>query len=375
MANFGLTGVPSDFQSQYSVGSLAAGFGGYQSVMAFGPTSSGPALAAFSPPVAGHGEGGYLANTPLVGYPYSSVGNWLTGQSPAGAASYRPDDILMDYPDGVASSGISNCQNPINFIDCPYTSGWAFEWQGYSITGNSRSSYPTVGNTSTIDTRHWVPGNAFWASDGIYQSGAWIQTPDKEGIVFLAKFQTGRIRYQDSNSSAFDAHEEAWLIYSRAQFGSVASGAVAENQIQAARYMVQFPGVPSPAPGSGANAYLGTSTTSMTIGNSGPVTFTTQAGLAFTPGMYIEISNTSNDGDWMSGQLTSYSGTSMTVNLSGSSGSGAYSNWFISGSNSAIGWGNPVGMAYDSVNQNLYVLFDFTDESQGPSVVYVYHVD
>ena len=401
MVWFGLTGVPSDFQSQYSVGPLAAGFGGYSSVMANGPVSLGPSLAAFSPPTAGTGSNdtgctlgttcaasAYLANTPLVGYPYSSTLGWDSGQYPTGQNfAWRPDDTINDFPMGLESNTTpaSECSNGggATIMYCPYTSGSIFDWQSYSITASSRALYPTVGNSQTIHTRHWVPGNAFWGIDGWGQLGAWIQTADREGFAVLANFQTGRVRYEDSGIDC-DAIEYAWLIYSRAQLGSVATGAVAQNEIQPAHYLANFPGVPAPPPGTEAAGYLGTSNTSMTIGTYSSLTFTTQAGLAYIPGMQVTLTESTDADNYcgsassvcntMSGIVTAYSGTSMTITDSGEglgpSGSGTFSNWYITGGSYYY---NPTGIVWDSTNDNLYVLFN--NSTNGGPVVFEYHVD
>ncbi|MGD0521597.1 MAG: hypothetical protein ABSA48_10115 [Terracidiphilus sp.] len=406
----GLVGVPSDFQSQYSVGPLAAGFGGYFSVMATGPVSMGPCLAAFTPPTAGTGSNdevppctlgtetcaasAYLPSTPLVGYPFVSTLGWDSGQYPTGQNfAWRPDDYFNDFPMGIETDTTPTSESynggGSTILWNPYTSGSTFDWQGYSTTSSSRALYPTVGNSQIIHTRHWVPGNAFWGIDYIYQTGAWIQTADREGFVLLPQLTTGRARYEDSNLGG-DAFEFNWMIYSRAQLASVATGAVAQDAIQPAHYPAQFPGVPTPAIGTEASGYLGTSTTQMTLGI-GTYTFTTQAGLAYTPGMYVSLTETTDANNYcpspgapdystsvcntMTGVVTAYSGTSMTINTSGEGlgyqGSGTFSNWLISGGPNGNYY--PTGVTWDSTNDNLYVLFN--NSTNGSPVIFEYHVD
>jgi hypothetical protein len=237
--NFGVTPVPTDFATQYLNGKrLAAGFGGYQSVMSTGDVSLGPSLTAFTPPVIGT-QGGYLANTPLVGYG-NSYGTWTTGSRPARDRCWRDDNVIhdiygnLDDPDNSTFSG-----NPRWFL----SGDEKFYWQGYSINGNSRANIPDNKTfpDSAIVTKHWVPGNAFWNNDYLGQAGTWIQTAnmEKEGFLLLGSFATGHSWYYLSDSHA-EGFQHKWMIYTRDQLASVAQGTVREDQIQPARYTADF---------------------------------------------------------------------------------------------------------------------------------------
>jgi hypothetical protein len=75
--------------------------------------------------------------------------------------------------------------------------------------------------------------------------------------------------------------------------------------------------------------YLATSTSTQTIGN-GAFTFTTQANLAYIPTQDITIvASGSGSTHHMHGTVTSYSGTTLVVDVSQHSGSGTFSNWTI----------------------------------------------
>lgn len=78
----------------------------------------------------------------------------------------------------------------------------------------------------------------------------------------------------------------------------------------------------------GANAMRGTSTTSTAVG-AGSKTFTTQAGKQFTGGNYVTVSRTSAPTTLMHGVVTSYSGTTLTVDVSTIAGSGTHTDWTI----------------------------------------------
>lgn len=66
----------------------------------------------------------------------------------------------------------------------------------------------------------------------------------------------------------------------------------------------------------------------MTIGT-GSQTFTTQAGLAFVAGSYVRILSSANQNNYMEGGVSSYTGTSMTVSVILTGGSGTIASWFI----------------------------------------------
>jgi len=74
--------------------------------------------------------------------------------------------------------------------------------------------------------------------------------------------------------------------------------------------------------------FSGTSATSLTVGT-GSKTFTTQAGLAFAVGNTVLIASTANSANYMQGSITAYSGTSMTVNVTSTGGSGTIAVWAI----------------------------------------------
>lgn len=73
----------------------------------------------------------------------------------------------------------------------------------------------------------------------------------------------------------------------------------------------------------------GTSTTSLTVGT-GSKTFTTQAGLGLAVGNTVLITSTASSANFMQGAITAYSGTSMTVNVTSTGGSGTVASWAIS---------------------------------------------
>lgn len=76
-----------------------------------------------------------------------------------------------------------------------------------------------------------------------------------------------------------------------------------------------------------SDRYKTTSTTSNTIVSSGSLTFTVDAGLSYIPLQEVLIVHDTNN--HMHGSVTSYSGTTMIVDIKHKTGSGTYSSWTI----------------------------------------------
>jgi len=93
-----------------------------------------------------------------------------------------------------------------------------------------------------------------------------------------------------------------------------------------------------------------TSATSLAV-SIGFKTFTIPAGKAFQVGQWVLISETSNNANQLFGQVTAYTGTSLTVNVTATGGLGTHADWTIVLANSAaaaglqppIGTGNVTG--------------------------------
>jgi hypothetical protein len=88
----------------------------------------------------------------------------------------------------------------------------------------------------------------------------------------------------------------------------------------------------------------GTSSSSVLIGT-GSKSFTTQAGKYFDVGNWLLIVSDANEANYMHGQVTAYSGTSLTVNVTNVGGSGTLADWLItvSGTRGATGPQGPTG--------------------------------
>jgi hypothetical protein len=81
-------------------------------------------------------------------------------------------------------------------------------------------------------------------------------------------------------------------------------------------------------PSGTSGTITGTSTTSFAVGT-GSKAFTTQAGLALSVGNFVRVSSTSVPTTYMAGPITAYSGTTLTVNVTETAGTGTIASWTI----------------------------------------------
>ena len=85
---------------------------------------------------------------------------------------------------------------------------------------------------------------------------------------------------------------------------------------------------PTGPTGATGPGYAATSTTSLAIG-AGSQTFATQAGLAYSIGARARASSSGAPTAWMEGAVTAYSGTTLTINVDLTGGSGTHADWNI----------------------------------------------
>ena len=95
-----------------------------------------------------------------------------------------------------------------------------------------------------------------------------------------------------------------------------------------------------------AGGFVGDSTTSLLIAI-GSKTFTTQSGEQYTAGIWVQATSAANNANYMFGQVTSYSGTSLVVDVQVVGGSGTLNDWNISlvGARGATGATGATGAA------------------------------
>jgi hypothetical protein len=91
--------------------------------------------------------------------------------------------------------------------------------------------------------------------------------------------------------------------------------------------------------GIGDALYAATSTTSLTIAT-GSAVFTTQSGKDFGVGSFVLATSNANPTNYMLGQVTSYTSTSLTVNVQTIGGSGTLADWTLRASAASGPGGN-----------------------------------
>ena len=182
--------IPDWFGSAYLAGKrLGVGCGGYFSILTTGPVSMGPALTAINPPGQ---SGGSVSYTNLVGYPAGS-----------------------GYPSQAAD--------------------WGHRDTNYIGTGNWVAPSPQNG------IGYWTAGDYLW------QAAAWIDLPDKSGLIYFPSISKGHIFYQTSTLNA-DGANHWWYEYDPADLARVAQG-LSQSAIQpAAEWQVNYPGLSYPLP-------------------------------------------------------------------------------------------------------------------------------
>lgn len=103
-----------------------------------------------------------------------------------------------------------------------------------------------------------------------------------------------------------------------------------------------------------AAALTGTSVSSNSIGT-GAKTFTTQSGKQWAAGQFIMAVDSANSANYIHGQVTSYSGTSLVIDSQSTGGSGTKTSWniYVSGNRGATGASGASGVRGTFANADL----------------------
>ncbi len=122
--------------------------------------------------------------------------------------------------------------------------------------------------------------------------------------------------------SVSDAENEQFWLY------NAATDSYSRMTVQA--LIDEVPQGPPGSTGATGPGFAATSASSVTIASSGSKAFTTQAGLAYSPGARVRVSDVANPTTkWMEGVVTAYSGTTLTFTADKSGGSGTLTSWNI----------------------------------------------
>jgi hypothetical protein len=149
----GVAAVPAWFQSTYGCGPYSAGWGGYASRMGIGPVSMGPTSYTFPEPT------GY----PAGDIPTSAFKSLMDHSAATLGADWYADGVPTTKDRGVRNTDVQND------YDYPY-------WQSPAPDGLGR----------------WTWGDSNW------DTGCWIETPNKQGFILIPKLCNGRTWYETS---------------------------------------------------------------------------------------------------------------------------------------------------------------------------------
>lgn len=151
---------------------------------------------------------------------------------------------------------------------------------------------------------------------------AWLSTfATQLGTLATALYGYATSAYNDAVAAAGSASDAS----DSADTATTKAGEASDSADDAAASAVAAAGSAATAAG-----FTATSASSVAIGT-GSKTFTTQASKQFTPGAFIELADTAlPTTNWLFGQVTSYSGTTLIVEVALTAGSGTIADWQIS---------------------------------------------
>lgn len=144
------------------------------------------------------------------------------------------------------------------------------------------------------------------------------------GAPVLARYSTATGYFHMNGNSAVDATAAAASAAAASGSASSASGSAGTATTQASNAAAS-----AVLAASIASGLIGTSTSSLLI-EVASKTFATQAGKLFASGQFITASSAADSANFMFGQVTSYSGTTLIVNVLVVGGSGTLADWNLS---------------------------------------------
>lgn len=178
----------------------------------------------------------------------------------------------------------------------------------------------------------WLTATAYAVDDVAYQLGS--------SYICLTAHTSGTF--------ATDLAASKWQLV--VQKGD--TGATGPQGIQGVQGVQGDPGATGAAGADGADGagYYATSASSVVLGT-GSKSFTTQAGLAYSPGARARATDAANAAQYLEGIVTSYSGTTLVIESTAFTGSGTISSWNINiaGNVGATGPQGPAGLGTGDV--------------------------
>jgi hypothetical protein len=183
------------------------------------------------------------------------------------------------------------------------------------VNGDDTGNYYTcvIPNTSGTWSTDLAAGN--WSLGfNVQQVEQYADEAAASAAAALVSQNAAASSASSASTSATTATTQAGIATTQAGIATTQASAAAVSASQAANY---------------AASYSGTSTTSLAIG-SGAKIFTTQTDKLWVSGQFLQIASNANAANYMHGTVTSYSGATLTMNITDTGGSGTYADWNIS---------------------------------------------
>ncbi len=170
-----------------------------------------------------------------------------------------------------------------------------------------------------------------WATD--LAAGDWVLAINVQGISdyavqAAASAAAAASSASSASTSASNASSSASSALSSASTAST-QASNASSSASSASSSASSASASAVSAAASVAALSATSTTSLAIGT-GAKTFTTQSGKLFVAGQYLQIASNASALNFMHGTVTSYSSTSLVMNITDIGGSGTLADWNIS---------------------------------------------
>jgi len=200
-----------------------------------------------------------------------------------------------------------------------------------ALSTDAASGFATTGQLSGYATTTQIVGIAFTSQLSAFQNSAQVQSLASAQIAAITPASIGAVATSDiiaiskggtgstdavSALTALGAAPLASPAFTGTPTAPTAAAQTNTTQVATTAFVLSNSG----------DRYLTTSTTSNTITN-GAKTFTVASGLSYTPTQDITI--VYDAANHMHGSVTSYSGTTLVVDIVQHTGSGSYSQWTL----------------------------------------------
>lgn len=268
-------------------------------------------------------------------------GTWATG------IAYNYGDYVQDGANGANTLNYYTCiiQNTAGVWATDLANGeWSLAINTAYIQGLANAAAASAATATTQAGNAATSAAAASASAGSAATSAGTATTQ----AGIATTQAGNAS-TSATSAAGSATTATTQATNASASAATASTGASTATTQAGIATTQATNASSSATAAAASAVLAgtaltaTSTTNLLIGT-GSKTFTTQANKNFFAGQFISAASNANALNYMHGQVTSYSGTTLTINVLDTGGSGTLADWNIavSGTQGSAGGGGSV---------------------------------